>query len=47
MPARTKMVKENKPAMSKEALEQKVHHDPVIQEVMRTFSAKIVDIHPK
>lgn len=47
MPARTKMVKENKPAMSKETLEQKVHHDPVIQEVMRTFSAKIVDIHPK
>lgn len=46
-PARTNMVKENKPVMSKETLEQKVHHDPVIQEVMRTFSAKIVDIHPK
>jgi DNA polymerase III subunit gamma/tau len=46
-PARTNMVRENKPVMSKETLEQKVHHDPVIQEVMRTFSAKIVDIHPK
>ncbi|HEU0000101.1 MAG TPA: DNA polymerase III subunit gamma/tau [Ktedonobacteraceae bacterium] len=46
-PARTNMVRENKPVMSKETLEQKVHHDPVIQEVMRTFSARIVDIHPK
>jgi DNA polymerase III subunit gamma/tau len=46
-PARTNMVRENNPVMSKETLEQKVHHDPVIQEVMRTFSAKIVDIHPK
>jgi DNA polymerase III subunit gamma/tau len=46
-PARTKVVRENNPVMSKETLEQKVHHDPVIQEVMRTFSAKIVDIHPK
>jgi hypothetical protein len=40
-------VRENKPVISKETLEQKVHHDPVIQEVMRTFSARIVDIHPK
>lgn len=46
-PARTKVVRENNPVMSKETLEQKVHHDPVIQEAMRTFSAKIVDIHPK
>jgi DNA polymerase III subunit gamma/tau len=46
-PARTNMVRENKPVMSKEALEQKVRLDPVIQEVMRTFSARIVDIHPK
>ncbi len=46
-PARTNIVRENTPVMSKETLEQKVHRDPVIQEVMRTFSAKIVDIHPK
>ena len=46
-PARTRVVRENNPVMSKETLEQKVHHDPVIQEVMRTFSAKIVDIQPK
>ncbi len=46
-PARTKVVRENNPVMSRETLEQKVHHDPVIQEVMRTFSAKIVDIRPK
>jgi DNA polymerase III subunit gamma/tau len=46
-PARMNMVRENKPVMSKETLEQKVHHDPVIQEVMRTFSARIVDIHAK
>lgn len=46
-PARTNMVRENTPKMAKETLEQKVHRDPVIQEAMRTFSAKIVDIHPK
>ena len=46
-PARTNVVRENTPVMSKETLEQKVHRDPVIQEVMRTFSAKIVDIRPK
>jgi hypothetical protein len=46
-PARTNMVRENAPVMSKETLEQKVHRDPVIQEVMRTFSARIVDIRPK
>jgi DNA polymerase-3 subunit gamma/tau len=46
-PARMNMVRENSSVMSRETLEQKVHHDPVIQEVMRTFSAKIVDIHPK
>lgn len=46
-PARTNIVRENTPVMSKETLEQKVHRDPVIQEVMRTFSAKIVDIRPK
>ncbi len=46
-PARINMVRENTPVMSKETLEQKVHRDPVIQEVMRTFSAKIVEIRPK
>ncbi|HLX57488.1 MAG TPA: DNA polymerase III subunit gamma/tau [Ktedonobacteraceae bacterium] len=45
--ARTHMVRENKQVVSKEVLEQKVRHDPVVQEVMRTFSARIVDIHPK
>lgn len=45
--ARTHIVRENTPVMSKETLEQKVYRDPVIQEVMRTFSARIVDIHPK
>jgi DNA polymerase-3 subunit gamma/tau len=46
-PARTSIVRENTPVVSKETLEQKVHRDPVIQEVMRTFSAKIVEIRPK
>ncbi|HEV2582797.1 MAG TPA: hypothetical protein VGT44_18205, partial [Ktedonobacteraceae bacterium] len=32
---------------AKETLEQKARHDPVVQEVMRTFKANIVDIHPK
>ena len=45
--ARTNMVRENTPVIPGETLEQKVHRDPIIQEVMRTFSAKIVDIHPK
>ncbi|HVB73457.1 MAG TPA: DNA polymerase III subunit gamma/tau [Ktedonobacteraceae bacterium] len=52
--ARTNVVRENKqvvsedkPVVSKETLEQKVRHDPVVQEVMRTFSARIVDIQPK
>lgn len=30
-----------------ETLEQKARRDPVVQEVMRTFTAKIVEIHPK
>ena len=46
-PARTNVVRENKPVVLQETLEQKVRHDPVIQEVIRTFSATIVDIQPK
>ncbi|GAC1568132.1 MAG: hypothetical protein NVS3B14_16360 [Ktedonobacteraceae bacterium] len=45
--ARTNMVRENKQVVSKESLEQKVRRDPVVQEVMRTFSARIADIQPK
>ncbi len=30
-----------------EAITQKASHDPVVQEVMRTFGAKIVDVRPK
>jgi hypothetical protein len=30
-----------------EVIAQKASHDPVVQEVMRTFGAKIVDIRPK
>jgi hypothetical protein len=32
---------------SPEALKQKVSRDPVVQEVMKTFTAKIVDIRTK
>jgi DNA polymerase-3 subunit gamma/tau len=34
-------------ALASEAIAQKASHDPVVQEVMRTFGAKIVDIRPK
>ena len=34
-------------ASSPEALKQKVSSDPVVQEVMKTFTAKIVDIRTK
>jgi DNA polymerase-3 subunit gamma/tau len=45
--ARKNMVREHRQSVPKESLEQKVRHDPVVQEVIRTFTAKIVDIHPK
>jgi hypothetical protein len=45
--ARTNVVRENKQGASQETLEQKVRRDPVVQEIMRTFTARIVDIHPK
>ncbi|HLL77875.1 MAG TPA: DNA polymerase III subunit gamma/tau [Ktedonobacteraceae bacterium] len=48
--ARKNVVRENRQStesVPKESLEQKVRHDPVVQEVIRTFTAKIVDIHPK
>lgn len=45
--AEKRVVRENKQEMPEETLEQKVRRDPVVQEVMRTFSAKIVDIQPK
>jgi len=41
-------VKENiSAAQSRETIEQHVFHDPVIQEVIKTFTARIVDIRPK
>ena len=45
--ARKDVVRENKEEVSQETLEQKVRRDPVVQEIMRTFTARIVDIHPK
>ncbi len=30
-----------------DTIEQKVRRDPVVQEVMKTFSARIVEVHPK
>ena len=45
--ARTSVVRENKQGASQETLEQKVRRDPVVQEIMRTFTARIVDIYPK
>jgi hypothetical protein len=43
--ARKSVIRENR--QEAETLEQKARRDPVVQEVIRTFSAKIVDIHPK
>jgi DNA polymerase-3 subunit gamma/tau len=47
--ARKNVIRENRQGTpeGKDTLEQKVRRDPVVQEVMRTFTAKIVEIHPK
>jgi len=46
--ARTGSVKENISAVqSRETIEENVRRDPVVQEVIKTFTAKIVDIRPK
>jgi len=45
--ARKKVIRENKQETVHESLEQKARRDPVVQEVIRTFTARIVDIHPK
>ena len=46
--ARTGSMKENISVVQpQDTIEQKVRSDPVVQEVMKTFSARIVDIRPK
>jgi DNA polymerase III subunit gamma/tau len=46
--ARTNIVKENTTVVQpKDTIEQKVRRDPVVQEVMKTFSARIVEIRPQ
>ena len=46
--AKTGSVKENISAVqSRETIEENVRRDPVVQEVIKTFTAKIVDIRPK
>jgi DNA polymerase III subunit gamma/tau len=46
--ARTNIVRENTSVASHEdTIEQKVRRDPVVQEVVKTFSARIVEVHPK
>jgi DNA polymerase-3 subunit gamma/tau len=46
--ARMNIVRENTSVASHEdTIEQKVRRDPVVQEVMKTFSARIVEVHPK
>jgi DNA polymerase-3 subunit gamma/tau len=46
--AKSGSVKENISAtQSQQTIEQNVLHDPVVQEVIKTFAARIVDIRPK
>ena len=46
--ARTGSMKENISVVQpQDSIEQKVRSDPVVQEVMKTFSARIVDVRPK
>jgi hypothetical protein len=41
-------VKENiNVVQPQETIEQKVRRDPVVQEVIKTFTARIVDVRPK
>jgi len=45
---RTGIVKENTSVVQPpDTIEQKVHRDPVVQEVIKTFSARIVEFRPK
>jgi DNA polymerase III subunit gamma/tau len=45
---RTGIVKENiSVALPQDTIEQKVRRDPVVQEVIKTFSARIVEVRPK
>jgi DNA polymerase-3 subunit gamma/tau len=47
-PTRTGIVKENiSVALPQDTIEQKVRRDPVVQEVIKTFSARIVEVRPK
>jgi len=46
--ARMNIVRENTNVASHEdTIEQKASRDPVVQEVVKTFSARIVEVHPK
>ncbi len=46
--ARTNIVNENTTVVQpQDTIEQKVRRDPVVQEVMKTFSARIVEIRPQ
>jgi DNA polymerase-3 subunit gamma/tau len=46
--AKNGMVRENTIVLSsKESIQQEAESDPVVQEVIRTFSARIVDVFPK
>ena len=46
--ARTDIVSENTSIVSsQETIEQKARRDPIVQEVMKTFAARIVSIQPK
>ena len=46
--AKTGFVKENTSVVQpQDTIEQKVRSDPVVQEVMKTFSARIVEVRPK
>jgi hypothetical protein len=45
---RTGIVKENiSIALPQDTIDQKVRRDPVVQEVIKTFSARIVEVRPK
>lgn len=46
--ARTEIVSENTTRVTpQETLEQQAHRDPIVQEVIKTFAARIVDVQPK
>ncbi len=46
--AKNGIVRENTTILSsRESIQQQAEHDPVVQEVIKTFSARIVDVYPK